>query len=219
MRFIVLGAAGHIGSAVSRSLSKPLGGHNVSAWPRSDYDVIKKFGRATMPSSKCVDAVIYCVGHCPSGGFPDAVSQPLSQYSPIRLQQEIAAHITGPFNVFQEFLPAMRDGGHLVFMSSAITRILQMSLAARPPIHPYPHCAAIEAENALIEGMRADPETVARGIKIHKIVPPAIIDSPFHRGTSEPKPPVTVTTDEVVLAIMKSLLALRHEDVLMLPQT
>ncbi|MFA6415034.1 MAG: hypothetical protein WC217_02615 [Candidatus Paceibacterota bacterium] len=182
--------------------------------------MVAKYGKALLPPSKSVDAAIYCVGHCPPGGSLEAVSQPLSRYSPIKLQQEIGWHILGPFNVFQEFLPIVRDGGHFVFMSSAITRILQMPPITRPPIHPYHHIAVIVAEDALIEGMRMDPEVAKRGIKIHKIMPPAISDSPFHKTESDigPRPPITVTTGEVVKAITKSLLALSHEDVLMLPQ-
>lgn len=220
MHFIVFGAAGHIGSAVCNKLSARPGKDNtVSPWGRNIYDVAAKYGRVYLPSSKSVDAIIYCVGHCPPGGFLEAVTVPLSQYSPVKFRKEIGWHIEGPFNVFQEFLPTMRDGGHMVFMSSAITRILHMPRATRPLFHPYHHIAVIAAEDALIEGMRMDPEVIKRGIKIHKIMPPAISDSPFHKTEIDtgPRPSVTVTTDEVVAAIMKSLLAFTHEDVLLLP--
>jgi NAD(P)-dependent dehydrogenase (short-subunit alcohol dehydrogenase family) len=215
MDILIFGAAGHIGSAVSKKLYD----NNVVLAPtKNRHDVAFDDNEFDL-ELKSVGAVIYCVGHCPPSGFLDAIKYPLSQYSPEELDREIGMHILGPFKVFQQFLPAIRDGGHFVFMSSATTRILQMPRDERPPIHIYHHLAAIAAEDALIEGMRMDPEVKKRDIKIQRIVPPAIGDSPFHQVEGGPKLPVTVTTAEVVDAIIGSLSAQSHQDVLMVPAT
>ena len=214
MDILVLGAGGHIGTAVTQEL---LTGHSVTALTHQQYDVNRPrwpIGEITQPAS--LDAVICCVGHCPAGGFANAVARPLSQYNDFELMSGINMHIIGPFNVFQQVLTLLRSGACFVFMSSAATRLLQMPRDKRPPaLNIYPHLAVMAAEDALIEGMRMDPAVIDRDIKIHKIMPPAIGDSPFHRGG--PKLPTTVTTEEVVRAICSCLPARNHQDVNMVP--
>ena len=209
-KIVVVGAAGHVGSAVFKRLSEM--DEDVVSLDRGDYDVAAR--DILVPKSFSFDALIYCVGHCPRGGFLDAIKRPLSQYPFEWFRREIDMHIWGPFNAFQEFLPRALDNSHFVFMSSAATRLLQMPRDARPPIHIYHHLAAIAAEDALIEGMRMDPEVKKRNIKIHRIAPPAIGDSPFHNGSEGPRPPMTVTTTSVVDAIVKSLLVGDHVDLI-----
>lgn len=215
-KFIVFGAHGHVGSAVSSRLIEA--GEDVSKVGKSDWELGTSWRSCHIGETnlKSFDAAIYCVGHCPPGGFWEAVRYPLSQLSFSGLNQEVALHVTGPVQVFQDFLPAVRSGGCFVFMSSSATRLLQMPRDKRPPINIYHHLAVIAAEDALIEGMRMDPEVKQRGIKIHRIAPAAIGDSPFHSGG--PKLPVTVTTAEVVGAIVKSLDAEDHQDVVMVPK-
>lgn len=212
MRVLVFGAGGHIGSAVSEKLYGR--GHDVEALTKSDYNVITD--RSSVARHLLLDVAIYCVGYCPPGGFLNEIKYPLSQYPPGGFDKEIERHVIGPFNVFQEFLPVMRASGCFIFMSSAATRLLQMPRDKRPPfLNIYHHLAVIAAGDALIEGMRMDPQTNARHIKIHKIMPPAIRDSPFHEGG--PELPVTVTTEQVVDAIVGCLSAKDHMDVFMVP--
>lgn len=213
MEILVLGAGGHVASAVVKRLIHD--GHHVHALKKGDYDVTQNYiGNPSFQSSP-IDAVIYCVGRCPPGGFLDAIKRPLSQFPLNEFNREIDMHMRGPLNVFQEFLPVMRNGGHFVFMSSAATRLLQMELSQRPPIHIYHHLAVIAGENALIEGMRMDNEVMLRNIRVSKILPPAISDSPFHATEGGIKPQATVTTAEVVEAIVQSLSVSKNLDVLM----
>ena len=236
MKVAVIGAAGHIGKALCRRLKNEM--MEVDAFtktseqseqmdeateinPRNFFDVSDRVDMHNtvldeyIRDKKMIDAVIYCVGHCLPGGFLDAIKHPMSQYPIDDLDRELDMHIRGPFNVFQEFLPFVHDGGRFVFMSSAATRLLAMPREQRPPIHIYHHLAAIAAGDALIEGMRMDPELKKRGIMIDRIMPPAVSDSPFHQVEGGPKLPVTVTTAQVVDAIVSTLIAPCHQDVMM----
>ena len=242
MKVAVIGAAGNIGNALCVRLNENK--EVIHAFAKNDVQMIKmvkNLPRLFIPSknrssyfdaadchdvartvrgeyggNEKVDSVVYCVGHCPPGGFLDAIKTPLSKFSIEDFNREIDMHICGPLNVFQKFLPVVRDGGHFVFISSAATRLLTMPREQRPPIHIYHHLAAIAAEDALIEGMRMDPEVKKRGIKIDRIMPPAISDSPFHKVEGGPKLKVTVTTAQVIDAIVSSLTAVDHQDVLMI---
>lgn len=234
MKIVVFGAAGHVGSAVCKDFSER--GHQVLALRKSPsqrfpissgsmecdhYNVASMeegpIAQNCRKKQDQIDAIIYCVGHCPEGGFKEAIKWPLTEYPLLDLQREISMHIHGPFNVFRKFLGAVKFSGHFMFMSTAATRILEMPIEKRPPIHIYPHLAVIAAENALIEGMRIDPETERKGVKIHKICPPRISDSPFHSADgaipASSKAPVSVTTDEVVGAIVRCMESPFHEDV------
>jgi len=230
MKTLVFGAAGHIGKHVCVKLAEA--GTEVVALVKSStqlitfeqhilvsyYDVTTRQRGIDPVTTSPVGAIIYCVGHCPKGGFLSAISLPLSQFPADELAMELAMHVAGPLNVFQEFLPVMNDGGCFLFMSSAATRLLSVPREARPPIQIYHHLAAIAAEDALIEGMRMDPEVKRRGIKVHRIMPPAIRDSPFHEVSNGPKLPVTVTTAQVVDAIVSSgLPAQDHANITMVP--
>jgi len=214
MRVIVFGAGGHVGSAVCKRLSK---GNDVLAMTKRGYNVVTKYGETRMPMTKAIDAAVFCVGHCPPGGFLKAISSPLSKFSPVEFEREMEIHVRGAFNVFQDYLSRIRDGGCFAYLSGAATRILQMPRVMRPHIQMYPHVAMLSAMDALIEGMRMDPMVEERNIKIHLIKPPAIGDSPFHKVKGGLKLLVSVTTDEVVDAIVRSLDAESHLDILVEP--
>ncbi len=237
MRIMVFGAAGHVGSAVVNQLAND--GHEVLALKKSEaqpldvpegvmvntYDVVNppEFflveERGMLQGG--IDAIIYCVGHCPPNGFRKAIKHPLSRFDGTDLDHEIGMHMKGPHHVFHEFLRLMNGDGHFVFMSTAATRILEMPRDKRPPIHIYHHLAVIDGMNALIEGMRVDPEAISLGIKVHRVAPPRISDSPFHKGDetipADSKAPMSVTTAEVVQAIAGCLQSHDHQDVVMLP--
>lgn len=230
MKILVFGAAGHVGRAVCKRLINE--GHDVLALRKTsghitglegcknDYYDVTTGSHGLLISEHLVfkrsfDAIVYCVGHCPPGGFAEAISRPISDFPISEMEREIGMHALGPFNVFQKFLPGMKDNGRFVFLSSAATRILEMPLAERPSIHIYHHLGVIRAQDAFIEGMRADPVVKKRGITIHKIAPPRITDSPFHSTDSEipagSKSPKGVTTADVVTEIFICLISTTNE--------
>ncbi len=228
MNIVVLGAAGHIGSAVARRLHGD--GHTVTSLvknhdqiPRVNgrgcavgiFNVVTRLWDPCAGESSLIDALIYCVGHCPLGGFKTAVNNRL--WDTRDLGRELDLHAFGVLNSYQQFLEDMQPSGHMIFMSSAATRLLGIPYEKRPPIQIYGHLAAIAAGDALIEGMRMDPATIARGLKIHRVMPPAISDSPFHQVEGGCKLPVTVTTKQVVEAIVGLLSASSHTNLSLVP--
>jgi len=148
------------------------------------------------------DGVIYAVGHCPPGGFPDAIKYPLSQLPVGLFMNEIAMYQIGVLNVFQIMLPLVKDGGCFTFISSAITRLTDEEWPSFLQAH-Y-HAAMISAEDWLIRGMRMDPAVKRRGIKIHRLAPKAV-DTPFHQHEHGPKPPQLLSVETVVEKIVSSL--------------
>lgn len=151
-----------------------------------------------IPSAK-LDGIIYAVGHCPPGGFSEAIKYSLSQLPLETYQNEIGMHQVGVLNVFQCLLPNLKDGGCFVFLSSAITRLKDKF---PPAMHAHYHASVIAAEDWLIEGMRHDPVVAERQIKIHRLAP-AAVDTPFHHGGPQPPKliPVGLVAEEVVRAL------------------
>ncbi|OHA20103.1 MAG: hypothetical protein A2836_01435 [Candidatus Taylorbacteria bacterium RIFCSPHIGHO2_01_FULL_45_63] len=146
-----------------------------------------------------LDGVIYAVGHCPPNGFPEAVKYPLSQLPLERYLNEINMHQVGVLNVFQCMLKNLKDGGCFVFISSAITRLKGQF----PPfLQAHHYASAISAKDWLVEGMRHDPITTRRRIKVHRLAPVAV-DSPFFDGSPRPPEiiPISTVVDEIVLAL------------------
>jgi NAD(P)-dependent dehydrogenase (short-subunit alcohol dehydrogenase family) len=165
------------------------------------------------------NSLIYAVGHCPPGGFANEVDRPLSSLPLFRMEDELFMHVYGPLNVFRNISKFLSPGSHIVFMTTAATRLLQAPDAAVPPkVQIYGHLAAIAAQDALVVGMRRDPITIGQGFKINRVGPPAIIDSPFHdcKMPEGMRSPITVTTKDVVDTVMASLQTEKHHDAIML---
>lgn len=184
--------------SIERSMQKDMHLHEkIRKMEAVDVGYEVKIARFVL-NLPAVDAVIYCVGHCPAGGFVEAaIKHPLSTLPLEQYQREIAIHQIGVLNVFQQMLPKMRDGGCFVFLSSAITRLK----GNFPPfLNAHHHASVISAEDWLIEGMRHDPEVKRRNIKIHRIAP-AAVDTPFHHGEGQ-KPPAMISVEAVVTEII-----------------
>ncbi len=223
MKYFVFGAGGSIGGEVVGQL---MGEHHVFAGVRTiagSLSTLREGGRlrgglcvvvpvGDVANVNCMfkltedkdlqglDGIVYAVGHCPPGGFMDAVKRPLSELPIGDYEREIGMHQVGVLNVFQYMLQNLNDGGCFVFISSAITR-----LKGKFPqgAHPDYHASVIAAEDWLIEGMRRDPVVIERKLKIHRIAP-AGVDTPFHEGGFVPKSqlfPVSVVAREVLQAL------------------
>lgn len=199
---IVFGAGGSIGTKIVFDLIQ--GGYQVVTPTRScdvaDRDILDDYLKFRIGHyNDGFDSVIYAIGHCPDGGFMEAVGTPLSQLPLETYKREIGMHQVGVLNVFQTMLPNLVDGGNMLFLSSAITR---MKGKFPPHIHADPHASVISAEDWLIDGMRHDTEVIRRNIKIHRIAPSAV-DTPFHEKGQTPVPliPIEVVVKAVVDAI------------------
>ncbi len=212
-RYLVFGAAGSIGREVCSKLHQD--GHFVivcpkgitptlqgslmdSVWNVADRGEVQQYADLYDQRGK-VDGVVYCVGHCPPGGFPDAIKDPLSLLALDKYLSEVNMHQVGVLNVFQCMLKHLNDEGCFVFLSSAITRLKGQFPSF---LQAHYHAGVIAAEDWLIDGMRADPTVQTHKIKIHRLAPVAV-DTPFHyRG---PKPSKLIPISEVVNEVVTAL--------------
>lgn len=197
-KVIVFGAGGSIGTKIVFDLIQAK--YQVLTPTRScDVDDRGILDDYLNDFKKDFDHVVYTVGHCPAGGFMEAVGTPLSQILLDTYINEISMHQVGVLNVFQAMLPHLVDSGSMLFISSAITR---MKGKFPSHIHADPHASVIAAEDWLIDGMRHDPEVQKRKIKIHRIAPSAV-DTPFHKEGQTPVPliPIKTVVDEVMEAL------------------
>jgi NAD(P)-dependent dehydrogenase (short-subunit alcohol dehydrogenase family) len=212
MNILVFGAAGSIGNAACRALRGA--GNYVFATAnttirdgvtmcgdmiRSGVDVCSPRLREYVADRAPFDAVVYAVGHCPPNGAEEAATRPLSALPIEAYVNETRMHQIGALNVFQTMLPLLQDGGCMVFVTSAITRLKGVMPAG---LHMHYHAGVIAAEDWLIEGMRADPRVVKHDIKIHRIAPGAA-DTPFH--ATGPRPAALLPVRLVVAAIATAI--------------
>jgi len=219
--YLVLGAAGSIGKAVARRLCGD--GHHVFASVRngqrramgeladmgakveviddvSDPAALSKLGGAyALTEPVYFDGIVYAVGHCPPGGFPEAIQHPLAKLPLEDYLREINMHQVGALNTFQWMWSLVAPGGCFVFISSAVTRLK----GAFPPfLQAHYHASVISALDWLIEGMRHDPVMAGMGIKIHRLAPIAV-NTPFHTGG--PRPPKLLEVEDVVREVLAAL--------------
>lgn len=222
-KYIVFGAGGSIGSAVTREalrqghsviagvrdmsspLSQSLSGDGAKVWPVFNVtyeEVVNEYAdRANREGG--LDGLVYCVGHCPPRGFSRETGTPLSEMRTTDYMREVQMHQIGVLQVFKSFLYVLKQGGSMVFLSSAINRF-----AGRfpPGMYPYHHCSVIAAEDSLILGMRHDPVVMKRGVRVHRIAP-AAVDTPFHEGSPAPK---LIPVQDVVTKVMLALATSDH---------
>ena len=213
MRYLIFGAEGHIGRAITaklhdeghyvivcpRGINPTLRGNMMDAvWDVSDRNEMARYAEIYKKRNH-LDGIIYAVGHCPPNGFVDATKFPLSKLPLAIYEKEIEMHQLGVLNVFQLMLSHVEVGGCFLFLLSAITR---MKGKFPPNIHADYHASVIAAEDWLIDGMRHDPAVQKRNIKIHRLAP-AAVDTPFHHGGLKlPRfIPISDVANEAVLAL------------------
>lgn len=148
-------------------------------------------------------ALIYAANRSLPEGFMEEISTPLSEDIGVKWQETIAVHVTGFLECCRVFLPLMEEQGHIVALSSAITRLTDDTC---PPWLFAGHYAAAKAAlDELIRWLRRDPLVRTRKILVHRIAP-AAVDTPFHHGTPpERRPPallpIKAVVDEVIAAL------------------
>ena len=229
--YLVIGAAGSIGQEVVRTLTAD--GHYVVAAVRHSTPEkielkLKNLGAMIYVLNdvshrpdveECLmhfigtrfDGIIYCVGHCPPGGFSEATTHPLLELPVNDLMKEFDMYQLGPLHIFQVMHRLVKDDGCFLFISSAITR-----LGNKWPsfLHAQYHAGMISALDFLVYGMRAALASQNRHISVHRVVPGAV-DTPFHHGG----PPIKLLPiSRVVGAVLKALSSETSMDILLLPE-
>jgi 3-oxoacyl-[acyl-carrier protein] reductase len=124
---------------------------------------VDKVFSSVKEQSQNIDFVIYSVG-----SHPD-VEVPLSRYPLSSWATNISLYATGFLCCFQQALRRLGHGGHLVALSSAITRFTTESL---PPFHAGHYAAAKASLNELCKWGRR--EAHEKGILLSRLAPGAV---------------------------------------------
>lgn len=160
-------------------------------------------------------SMIYTVGLCRKGQFISQISTPLSKRETERWVEDIHTYATGFLHTCQAFLPLCEDHGHIVALSSAITRLDDKSCP--PWLHAWGYIASKAALDKLITGFRHDPVVRKRNIRVHRIAPGAL-NTPFHEGTPpERRPPALLSVSAVVDEVLAALSGETVVDTVLLP--
>ncbi len=149
-----------------------------------------------------LQAVIYAVGACPPGGFTHEVSTPLYEISNEKMEHDFRLYVTGFMNVGRNFLRHIQDHGHVVALSSAVTRLTPETCP--PWLHAWHYIATKAALDKIIMGYRHSPLVRQKKLLIHRIAPSAV-DTPFHSQAVTPQVLNVLPVHAVVTEIMQAL--------------
>lgn len=160
-----------------------------------------------------LSAIVYAVGDCPPGGFDNEVSIPLCNLRDHVLTNELNRQVIGLLNVMGNFHSWIQPSGHVVVISSAITRLTD---ATCPPwLHAGHYAAAKAAQDELVRWFRRDPNIKDRNILVHRLAP-AAVDTPFHQGCQH-QPPAMLSVDDVANRVIDCLQSTAVIDEIMMP--
>ena len=148
-----------------------------------------------------LSAIIYAVGDCPPGSFDNEVAVPLCDLEDGILCHALTLHVSGLLNVMRNLHTCLRPSGHVVVISSAITRLTDATCPAW--LHAGHYAAAKAAQDELVRWLRRDPRIKDRHIMVHRLAP-AAVDTPFHRGCQH-QPPVALSVDDVASRVIDCL--------------
>jgi NAD(P)-dependent dehydrogenase (short-subunit alcohol dehydrogenase family) len=110
-----------------------------------------------------INAVVYAAGLMPDVGVP------LSQYSSEDWQRTFATYADGLFYVYKAILPVLSFGGHIVVISSAITRLTATTL---PPFNAGHYAAAKAAVDEFCKWARREAHT--KGLLLSRLAPGSV---------------------------------------------
>lgn len=225
---LVVGAGGPIGSALVSRLSREgigvvAGGRNLQTLEVLQSEIgpdrvrVCKFDATDQTDVRTalhglraelggLAALVY------AAGLPPDPSIPLSDYSLEAWEKTFATYCTGFFLCFQESLRTMMRGGHLLAISSAVTRFPPTAL---PPLYIGHYAAARAALDEFCKWARR--ECHQRGMLLSRISP-AAVDTPYHLNAPAGfSPPAVVPLDIVVGEVASAILSGIEVDRVLLP--
>lgn len=135
---------------------------------------------------KQIDFLIY------TPGLPPDIDLPLAKYPTAKWEETFRVYTTGLFLFFRETLPYLGEGGHIVVLSSAVTRFRGGNL---PPFFAGHYAAAKAAVNEFCKWARR--EASERGVWLSRIAP-AAVDVPFHRNAPPDRRPAAMIPVNVI---------------------
>lgn len=127
-----------------------------------------------------INFLIYAPGFAPD---PDV---PLAEYPLSNWHLTFNTYVTGFFLCFREGLKLIKEGGHIVAVSSAVTRFPADKL---PPLYAGHYAAAKAGLDELCKWGRR--EAHERNILLSRVAPGAI-DTPFHRAAPTHRRPLAL---------------------------
>jgi 2-dehydro-3-deoxy-L-rhamnonate dehydrogenase (NAD+) len=110
-----------------------------------------------------INALVYAVGLMPDVGVA------LSKYSSTDWRRTFATYVDGLFYVYKAILPVMDRGGHIVAISSAITRLTSDTL---PPFSAGHYAAAKAALDEFCKWARR--EAHEKGLLLSRLAPGSV---------------------------------------------
>lgn len=144
---------------------------------------------------KQIDYLVY------TPGLPPDTELPLAEYPPTRWEATFRVYTTGFFLFFRESLPYMGAGGHIIVLSSAVTRFRGDGL---PPLNAGHYAAAKAAVNEFCKWARR--EAHEKNILLSRIAP-AAVDVPFHRNSPPDRRPLAmIPVDAVASRVVRAAL-------------
>ena len=227
IEYLIVGGTGSIGSVVVDTLAaRKATVHVFSRGERKTFTSGRNrtgFGQASVYDYLCdvtiatqvekcflqyfnqqdptLDGIVYCVGHCPPGGFDKAIEVPLSNMSLSYFMEEHNRQVVGLFNTLRQFQSQIKPLGNVVVVGSAITRLTPDDCP--PFLHAWQYSAAKAAQLKVTHGFRCDPAFKGKDIRFTHISPIAV-DTPFHEGCQH-NPPAKVSIERVIKEIVSGL--------------
>jgi len=135
--------------------------------------------------------LIYCAG------LPPDVEFPIDEYPIRQWNRTLAVYITGAFLTLREAMRVLSPGGHVVMLSSAITRFSENSL---PPIYAGHYAASKAALDELCKWTRR--ELHGHGVLLSRLAPCAVDMEGLGQAPHRVLPPVSVTLTAVVQRVV-----------------
>jgi 3-oxoacyl-[acyl-carrier protein] reductase len=148
-----------------------------------------------------MDAMVY------TAGLPPDADVCLAEYQIDAWHEACDVYITGFLVAFQEALRLMMPGGHIIAVSSAVTRFSGERL---PPLFVGHYAATKAALNELCKWGRR--EANSHGLLLSRIAPGAL-DVPYHRlAPKERRPPAVLPVRGIAEQIVSAVTEARELD-------
>jgi 3-oxoacyl-[acyl-carrier protein] reductase len=146
-----------------------------------------------------IDFLIY------SAGIEPDMDVPLAEYSTDSWIATFNVYLTGFFFAFREGMKVIETGGHIVVLSSAVTRFPSNAL---PPLYIGHYAASKAALNELVKWARR--EAAQKDILLSRIAPSAV-ETPFHQDAPAYRRPAAVVPMSIVVEKIISALLMKKE--------